>query len=79
MVNIRVDLERSSEFLSFSEEDQWTVEDAVDAIREKYGLINGGITKNDKVTRATHLIQEAPGVFYVFTGGKKKQTPQQGK
>jgi hypothetical protein len=56
-------------------EDDWTVEEAEERIREEYGLVMGGIKVNNKATKPGHKIKE--GFVYVFVGGKKEESAPQ--
>ncbi len=80
MVNITVEVS-SAEPFSCEAEDKWTVEEAENKIRSKYGLMNGGIKRNGKDTKPTHKLQEGADIVYVFVGGEKKlaDSQQQGK
>jgi hypothetical protein len=81
MAETDITVEGSAEPFSCLAEDEWTVKEAVDAIREAYLLSGGQIKRNGKATKPTHKIQGGDGIAYVFVGGEKKQSipQQQGK
>ena len=81
MAETDITVEGYAEPFSCLAEDEWTVTEAENKIREEYGLMNGGIKRNGKATKPTHKIQGGDGIAYVFVGGEKKQSiPQpQGK
>ncbi len=54
------------------------MKEAKDEIRERYGLMKGGIERNGEATKSTDVIEEGEGIAYVFVDGDKKQsTPEQ--
>ncbi len=62
-------------------EDEWIVEEAVNANRSAY-LLNRGyyIQRNGKVTKPTNKIQGGADIVYEFVGGEKQQSASlQGK
>jgi hypothetical protein len=62
-------------------EDEWTVGEAEERIKEMYGFMSGGILRNGKATKTQHKIQGGPGIVYEFVSSAEKQqsAPQQGK
>jgi hypothetical protein len=79
MAETDITVEGYAEPFSCLAEDEWTVKEAVDAIREAYLLSGGQIKRNGMATKPTHKIREDDGIAYVFVGGEKKQSfPHEG-
>ncbi len=52
----------------------WTMKEAKDEIRERYGLMNRGIERNGEAAKSKDVIEEGEGIAYVFVDGEKIET-----